>query len=87
VAVGASTQVRSFAGKRTRVTDAKGMTIVPGFIDAHHHPIGTTHLYEVLVGNPFEVEFVSIDVTSPKSRFLPSWAREPQGNLRQDWHM
>jgi hypothetical protein len=68
VAVGASTQVRSLAGKRTRVIDAKGMTIVPGFIDTHNHPIGTTLLYEVLVGNPFEVEFVSIDSIVTKLR-------------------
>ena len=67
-AVGASAQVRSLAGKRTRVIDAKGMTIVPGFIDTHNHPIGTTLLYEVLVGNPFEVEFVSIDSIITKLR-------------------
>ena len=68
VAVGTSSQVRSLAGKRTRVVDAKGMTIVPGFIDTHNHPIGTTLLYEVLVGNPFDVEFVSIDSIITKLR-------------------
>ena len=68
VAVGTSSQVRSLAGKRTRVVDAKGMTIVPGFIDTHNHPIGTTLLYEVLVGNPFEVEFVSIGSIITKLR-------------------
>ena len=68
MAVGASTQVRSLAGKRTRVIDAKGMTIVPGFIDTHNHPVGTTLLHEVLVGNPFEVEFVSIDSIVTKLR-------------------
>ena len=36
------------------------MTIVPGFTDCHNHAGGTTLLYEVLVGNPFEVEFVTI---------------------------
>ena len=68
VAVGTSSQVRSLAGKRTRVVDAKGMTIVPGFIDTHNHPIGTTLLYEVLVGNPFDVEFVSIGSIITKLR-------------------
>ena len=68
MAIGASSQVRSLAGKRTRVIDAKGMTIVPGFIDTHNHPIGTTLLHEVLVGNPFEVEFVSIDSIVTKLR-------------------
>src|SRR5689334_20287276 len=33
----------------------------PGFTDCHNHAGGTTLLYEVLVGNPFEVEFVTID--------------------------
>jgi predicted amidohydrolase YtcJ len=60
VAVGSSSDMRALAGRATRVVDAKGMTIVPGFIDTHNHPRGETLLYEVLVGNPFEVEFVSI---------------------------
>ncbi len=38
------------------------MTIVPGFIDCHcHADRGAILLYEVLVGNPFEAEFVTID--------------------------
>ena len=37
------------------------MTIVPGFIDCHLHPEGELLLYDVLVGNPYEVEFVTID--------------------------
>lgn len=60
VAVGTSAEIRSLATRRTQVIDAKGMTVVPGFIDTHNHAGGTTLLYEVLVGNPFEVEFVSI---------------------------
>ena len=60
VAVGTSSEMRSLAGKRTQVIDAKGLTVVPGFIDTHNHAGGATLLYEVLVGNPFEVEFVSI---------------------------
>jgi predicted amidohydrolase YtcJ len=36
------------------------MTIVPGFIDAHNHAPGAILLYEVLVGNPYQVEFVTI---------------------------
>ncbi|MEP6834683.1 MAG: amidohydrolase [Gemmatimonas sp.] len=60
VAVGSSAEIRAVAGKRAQVIDGKGMTVVPGFIDTHNHAGGTTLLYEVLVGNPFEVEFVSI---------------------------
>jgi predicted amidohydrolase YtcJ len=60
VAVGSSADMRVLVGKRTRTFDAKGMTIVPGFTDTHNHAGGTTLLYQVLVGNPFEVEFVTI---------------------------
>ncbi|WP_217430868.1 amidohydrolase family protein [Sphingomonas bacterium] len=59
VAVGGD-EVAGLAGKATRTIDAKGMTIVPGFIDCHNHASGDVLLYEVLVGNPFDVEFVTI---------------------------
>jgi predicted amidohydrolase YtcJ len=60
MAVGSTSDVRNIAGKNTQTFDAKGMTVVPGFIDCHNHAGGETLLNEVLVGNPFEVEFVSI---------------------------
>ena len=60
VAVGTTAAIKGLAGKRTQTFDAKQMTIVPGFTDCHNHAGGTTLLYEVLVGNPFEVEFVTI---------------------------
>jgi len=59
-AVGATADIKGLAGKNTQTFDAKGMTIVPGFIDCHNHAGGEVLLNEVLVGNPFEVEFVSI---------------------------
>ncbi len=61
VALGKSADMRSLIGKGTQTFDAKGMTVVPGFTDCHNHAGGTMLLYEVLVGNPFEVEFVTID--------------------------
>ena len=59
-AVGSNDAIRKLAGKSTQTIDARQMTIVPGFIDTHNHAGGTTLLFEVLVGNPFEVEFVTI---------------------------
>jgi predicted amidohydrolase YtcJ len=59
-AVGTSSDIKGLAGKNTTVFDAKGMTVVPGFIDCHNHAGGEVLQHEVLVGNPFEVEFVSI---------------------------
>ena len=60
IAVGTAADIRGLSGKRTQTIDARQMTIVPGFADCHNHAGGTTLLYEVLVGNPFEVEFVTI---------------------------
>ena len=68
VAVGRTAAIKPLAGRRTVTIDAKQMTIVPGFIDCHNHAGGTTLLYEVLVGNPFEVEFVTIDSIVAKLR-------------------
>jgi len=74
-AIGGSADMRALIGKRTQAFDARGMTIVPGFVDTHNHAGGTTLLYEVLVGNPFEVEFVTIqsivDKLKARARELP----------------
>lgn len=61
VALGSDDEIRPLAGAGAKTYDAQGMTIVPGFIDTHNHAMGEVLLYEVLVGNPFEVEFVTID--------------------------
>jgi predicted amidohydrolase YtcJ len=39
VAVGRSTEVRSLIGPRTRVVELGGRTLLPGFQDAHVHPV------------------------------------------------
>jgi predicted amidohydrolase YtcJ len=67
VAVGGN-DIKSLAGRKTQSYDAKGMMIVPGFIDAHNHGGGEKLLYDVLVGNPYEVELVSIDSIIGKLR-------------------
>ena len=68
IAVGTNDEIRSLAGQDTRTIDAKQMTVVPGFIDCHNHAGGDVLLYEVLVGNPFEVEFVTITSIVDKLR-------------------
>ncbi len=68
VAVGMNAEVHPLITRRTQSVDARQMTIVPGFIDCHNHADGTTLLYDVLVGNPFEVEFVTIDSIIEKLR-------------------
>ncbi len=49
VAVGSNADVRNLARRNTRVLDAEGMTVVPGFIDAHCHPSGVNELTGVNV--------------------------------------
>jgi predicted amidohydrolase YtcJ len=61
IAVGPNEAISGLGGKGTEVFDARGMTVVPGFIDCHLHPEGESLLYDVLVGNPYDVEFVTID--------------------------
>ena len=39
-AVGSTDDVRNLVGPGTTVLDAEGMTVTPGFIDAHSHPAG-----------------------------------------------
>ncbi len=68
VAVGTSADIKSLAGKNTETFDARQMTIVPGFTDCHNHAPGSTLLYDVIVGNPFQVEFVPIKSIVEKLR-------------------
>jgi predicted amidohydrolase YtcJ len=67
-AVGTTAEIKALTGKGTQTFDAKQMTIVPGFIDCHNHAPGEVLLYEVLVGNPYVVEFVTIDSIVEKLR-------------------
>jgi len=48
-AVGSNSDINNLIGPGTQVIDATGMTVVPGFIDAHNHPFysGTKHLKQV----------------------------------------
>jgi len=68
VAVGTTAEIKGLIGKNTQQFDAQQMTVVPGFTDCHNHAGGDTLLYEVLVGNPFEVEFVTITSIIDKLR-------------------
>lgn len=46
-AVGSNEEIANLAGPGVEVVDAGGMTVVPGFIDAHCHPGGMRDLFEV----------------------------------------
>jgi predicted amidohydrolase YtcJ len=67
-AVGNNAEIRALIAKGTQTFDARQMTIVPGFIDTHNHAPGNTLLYDVVVGNPYVVEFVTISSIVDKLR-------------------
>jgi predicted amidohydrolase YtcJ len=67
-AIGSTADIKGLIGKKTQTYDARQMTVVPGFIDAHNHGGGEGLLYDVLVGNPYQVEFVTIDSIVEKLR-------------------
>jgi len=60
--VGTSADMKTLIGRGTDTFDAKGMTIVPGFIDCHNHAedAGRVLRYEVILGNPYAPEIMSI---------------------------
>jgi predicted amidohydrolase YtcJ len=76
IAVGSSEDIRALAGRGTSTFDAQQMTVVPGFIDCHNHAVGDQLLYDVIVGNPYEVEFVTlasiIEKLTAKARQTPT---------------
>ena len=52
IAVGSTADVRNLVTRGTQVIDAAGMTVLPGFIDAHCHPSGVRELTGVNVNLP-----------------------------------
>src|SRR5260370_16426524 len=59
--VGSAAEMKALIGNGTQTFDAKQMAVVPGFIDCHNHAPGDVLLYEVIVANPYLVDFVTID--------------------------
>src|SRR5882757_4942367 len=57
LAVGSTTDMKSLAGPKTRIYDAKGMMVTPGFVDTHNHGGGAILLYGCVVGDPYTCEF------------------------------
>jgi predicted amidohydrolase YtcJ len=51
-AVGSNDEIANLIGPNTKVVDAAGMTVTPGFIDGHSHPIVPEHAVSANVNLP-----------------------------------
>ncbi len=73
VAVGTEAQVRGVAGEGAAMIDAAGLTVVPGFVDAHHH-VSIAALYggAVRLAAPAVTDIPSLQaMLAAASRALP----------------
>lgn len=72
VAVGSNGDIRNLATRDTTVIDAGGMTLTPGFIDAHCHPAGVNELFGVNV-NLDTVEQVKAALAAKAAETAPGY--------------
>ncbi len=73
VALGTGAEMQRFIGPRTRVIDAKGRTLVPGFTDTHvHFLMGSRALAQVALGD-------ATDMASLRG-ILRTWAARNPGS-------
>lgn len=75
LAVGSNDDIRELAGAGTQRIDARGMTVTPGFIDAHSHPILP---WEALAVNVNLRQITAVqEVLAEKAKITPpgGWVR------------
>lgn len=70
-AVGRSDDIRKLAGKDTKLIDAKGLLVLPGFNDAHAHFMAIGNLFSSIDLSTAKTEADVIDKLRHFARFLP----------------
>ncbi len=75
VAVGSSAEVLALAGPQTRVIDAKGRSLLPGFVESHLHVgLGGSELQQLQLGGVYGFDAV-------KAAFLAFGAAHPDARV------
>ncbi len=94
-AVGSSAEVRKLAGPNARVIDARGMMLVPGFIDSHIHFIdggfglASVQLRDAKTPSEFIARIKAFAASAPPGSWITegNWDHELWGGElpRRDW--
>jgi hypothetical protein len=93
-AIGQSREIRALAGRDTRVVELGGRTLVPGFIDAHIHPIeggmirSQCDLYDLSGADAYLRAIADYAATNPDRAWITGggWSLPdfPGGNPRRE---
>jgi len=73
--VGNNTEVESFRGAKTRVIDAQGRTVMPGFIDSHFH----------LLNGAKELRFAQLQDVRSLGELREELLKYAEANQRSEW--
>jgi predicted amidohydrolase YtcJ len=84
--VGKDSETKKFTGAKTKIIDAKGKLVIPGFNDAHVHILGMGNLFSTVdlrfIGSPRQM----VEKIKYQTRFLPNgrWILGGQWN-NENW--
>lgn len=70
-AVGTNSTIQSRAGKKTKIIDAKGKTVLPGMQDSHMHPLLVGHFANGIVLNEVKNIPEFLEKVKEKAKKLP----------------
>ena len=79
LAVGSADDIANLAGPNTQRIDARGMTVTPGFIDSHSHPLLAEEAVEHRLPGPGDVRrTLDFQFPEPRAREIAASAARRQ---------